>query len=151
MVEIGSLDINGSVRPLFGEADYIGLDLQEGPGVDWVGDAAEYEPSEPVSCVVCCETLEHASNWQELVTKGIEWLDDDGVFIITCAGVGRRPHSCVDGSYNMRDWEHYENVDPYALSRALLPDFIVPGMVTLGVQVRGIGEDTQAVAIRHAS
>ena len=37
VLEIGSLDINGSVRPLFEDAEYyLGIDMQEGPGVDLV-------------------------------------------------------------------------------------------------------------------
>lgn len=151
VVEIGSLDINGSIRPLFGDADYIGLDPQDGPGVDWVGDAAEYEPPSPVDCVVCCEVLEHAANWRELVRKGVGWLGDDGVMLVTCAGPGRRPHSCVDGGYELRDWEHYENVSPAELSKALLEDFVLESTVSLGVQVRGVGQDTQAIVFRHGS
>lgn len=150
VIEIGSLDINGSVRPLFAGAEYIGLDPQEGPGVDWVGDALDYVPEKKVDCVVCCEVLEHAKDWEKLVKKGMEWLDDDGVFLITAAGPGRKPHSAVDGSHNVRDFEHYENVSPADLAKALMPDFATPGTASFGVQVRRLGEDTQAVAVRHA-
>ena len=34
VLEVGSLDINGSVRELFEKCDYTGVDLQMGPGVD---------------------------------------------------------------------------------------------------------------------
>ncbi len=150
VIEIGSYDINGSVRPLFQGAEYIGLDMQEGQGVDWVGDAATYEPEKPVDCVVCCETLEHAENWKDLVRKAIEWLDDDGVFLITCAGPGRKPHSAIDGSHNVRDFEHYENLSPAEIAGTLFPDFLTDEMANLAVQVRTLGQDTQAVAVRHA-
>jgi hypothetical protein len=36
VLEVGSLDINGSVRPLFTDCDYMGIDLGDGPGVDQV-------------------------------------------------------------------------------------------------------------------
>ena len=150
VIEIGSLDINGTVRPLFGDAEYTGLDPQEGPGVDWVGDALDYKPKKKVDCVVCCEVLEHSPKWQAIVKKGMEWLDDDGVFLITAAGPGRKPHSAVDGSHNVRDFEHYENIRPSDLAKELLPDFITEGTASVGVQVRTLGEDTQAVAVRHA-
>jgi hypothetical protein len=149
VIEIGSLDINGSVRPVFQGAEYIGLDPQEGPGVDWVGDALDYEPEKKVDCVVCCEVLEHSPKWEELVKKGMEWLDEDGVFLITAAGPGREPHSAVDGSHNVRDFEHYENVSPAALAKALMPEFVTEGTANVGVQVRTVGQDTQAVAVRH--
>ncbi len=150
VIEIGAYDINGSVRQLFEGSEYIGLDPQEGPGVDWVGDALDYEPEKKVDCVVCCETLEHAEDWVALVKKGMDWLDEDGVFLITAAGPGRKPHSGVDGSYNVRDHEHYQNISPGDLTKALLPDFVVEGTASVGVQVRKLGEDTQAVAVRHA-
>ena len=34
VLEVGSLDINGSVRDLFSDCDYTGVDLALGPGVD---------------------------------------------------------------------------------------------------------------------
>lgn len=150
VIEIGSLDINGSVRPLFDGAEYIGLDPQEGPGVDWVGDALDYKPEKKVDCVVCCEVLEHAPMWEKLVKKAMDWLDEDGVLIITAAGPGRKPHSAVDGSHNVRDFEHYENVSPSELAQVLLPEFVTKGTASVGVQVRTLGEDTQAIAVRHA-
>ena len=44
VLEIGSLDINGSVRPMFKpfQLTYTGIDMQEGPGVDIVVDAAKF-------------------------------------------------------------------------------------------------------------
>lgn len=139
VIEIGSRDVNGSVRSLFGDIPYTGLDLYEGPSVDWVGDAAIYKPPEPVGCVVCCETLEHAPNWKQLVKAGASWLRDGGHLIVTCAGPGRKAHSAIDGSYNVRDGEHYGNVSPEELAEAL--------PLTL-LRARSCGEDTQLVARR---
>ena len=40
VLEIGSYDVNGTVRKLFAAAGhYVGVDLVEGPGVDVVGSA----------------------------------------------------------------------------------------------------------------
>lgn len=38
VLEVGSLDINGSIRTFFHDCDYIGLDVSEGNGVDVVSD-----------------------------------------------------------------------------------------------------------------
>lgn len=141
VIEIGSRDVNGSVRGLFDGATYTGLDIAEGPAVDWVGDAAVYVPEKKVECVVCCETLEHAPNWKELVKAGASWLKKGGYLIVTCAGPGRQAHSAVDGSYNVREGEHYANVSPEELAEAL------PSDVTL-LRARSWVEDTQAVARR---
>ncbi len=137
VIEIGARDVNGSVRGLFDGADYTGIDIDDGPGVDVVIDAADYEPERKVDCVVCCETLEHAPNWRELVAASAGWLAEDGVLIITCAGPGRRPHSAIDGSYNVRAHEHYANVSIEELAEAT--------ELTM-LRGRAWGEDTQAVA-----
>ena len=43
VIELGSLNVNGGLRHLFPpECDYIGVDLQPGPGVDVVADACTY-------------------------------------------------------------------------------------------------------------
>ena len=36
VLEVGSLDINGSMRSFFSECDYLGIDVGEGQGVDLV-------------------------------------------------------------------------------------------------------------------
>lgn len=64
VLEVGALDVNGSVRPLFPEP-YLGLDLEPGPGVDVVGDIEEchgrWVKEEFYKTIVCCETLEHTA------------------------------------------------------------------------------------------
>lgn len=63
LVEVGSLDVNGSPRSIFTDADpYVGIDLEMGPGVDVVCDGeriTDYVPIRSADTVVCCETLEH--------------------------------------------------------------------------------------------
>lgn len=120
IIEIGSLDINGSSRCLFpGATSYIGLDLQEGPGVDWIGDAATYQPDLPVDLVICTEVLEHAANWRELIRVGASWLKTDGRMLITCAGYGRRKHSHHRDRRPLADGEHYANLTPDEVADAL--------------------------------
>ncbi|HSZ56524.1 MAG TPA: methyltransferase domain-containing protein [Tepidisphaeraceae bacterium] len=65
VLEVGSCDINGTVRPVFSDAsEYIGVDASEGAGVDRVLDAhdilATFGP-ESFHTVICCEMLEHDS------------------------------------------------------------------------------------------
>ena len=43
VLEVGSLDINGSVRGYFQDCEYIGLDVGPGPGVDVVCGGQEYD------------------------------------------------------------------------------------------------------------
>lgn len=109
VIEIGSRDVNGTVRSLFPSAKWTGLDLYEGPCVDWVGDATQYQPRNPVDLVVCCEVLEHAEQWRQLIQVAAAWIKPGGRMIVTCAGPGRNTHSAIDGG-NLRAGEYYQNV-----------------------------------------
>jgi SAM-dependent methyltransferase len=137
VVEFGSLDINGSVRPLFDGCRYVGVDLVAGPGVDVVDDASEWEPAELVDCVVCCEVFEHLAGWPALVVQAATILRPGGTLIVTCAGPGRGPHSAVDGNA-LRAGEHYANVEPAALADVLNLRFVDVHVEQVGTDVRGV-------------
>jgi hypothetical protein len=109
VLEIGSRNINGSVRGLFDGVVYEGIDVAEGPGVDVVADGATYVPTLPPDCVVCCEVLEHAPTAADIVRHMGAIVAPGGSVIVTCAGPGRAPHSAVDGLV-VREGEHYANV-----------------------------------------
>jgi hypothetical protein len=112
VVEFGGRDFNGSVRSLFNCAkSYVAIDLYNGPGVDWVGNALDYAPAQEVDTVVCCETFEHTPQWPELLRHAYDMLGRDGVLIVTCAAPPRAPHSHIDGG-NLVDGEYYANVEP---------------------------------------
>lgn len=115
VLEIGSLDINGSVRPLFPAAPhYHGLDLVAGAGVDEVADAATWSPPRTYDVVVSAEVLEHAPTWREILSMMWSATAPGGVLLMTCATDPRAPHSAVDG-LDVRPEEHYENVPARSL------------------------------------
>lgn len=118
VIEIGSRDINGSVKPHFPNAIWTGLDLYPGPGVDFAIDALDYEPADRVDLVVCCEVMEHSAQWTELIDQAWEWLLPKGRIIITCAGPGRDPHSAIDGGQLHPD-EYYANISQQEMREAL--------------------------------
>jgi hypothetical protein len=64
VLEVGSLNINGSVRQFFEPDQYIGCDLGEGAGVDIVcrGHELPY-PNESFDVVISCECFEHDRHW----------------------------------------------------------------------------------------
>lgn len=103
VIEVGSYDVNGSVRPLFPEADsYIGLDRRAGPGVDVVADALTYTPDGPVDLVVCCEVLEHDPHALALVAHLLRW--PTRAVALTFATPQRAPHSCDGGPVLAGEW-----------------------------------------------
>jgi SAM-dependent methyltransferase len=92
VLEVGSLDVNGSVRPLFtGVASYLGVDALDGAGVDLVLDAhqltSKFEKAS-FDVVVSTEMLEHDSEfWNSLAMMG-EVLKPGGHLLLTARGNG---------------------------------------------------------------
>jgi SAM-dependent methyltransferase len=110
VLEIGSLDVNGSVRPLFPHAArYHGIDIAPGPGVDEVADAADWRCDGAFDVVVSTEVLEHAPRWRDVLENAWAALVPGGRLLMTCATEPRPPHSAVDG-WDVREGEWYENV-----------------------------------------
>lgn len=123
VLEIGSLDINGSVRGLFaGAARYVGLDRIAGRGVDVVSDARDFDGEGAFDIVVCCEVLEHEAEPQVIIDCAWRALRPGGALILTCASTDRKPHS-ADGSEHPHEGEFYRNIDPDEL-RTLLKSWI---------------------------
>lgn len=112
VLEVGSYDVNGSVRPLFGRTThYTGLDVRSGKGVDVVADIRDHE-AEPYDVIVCCETLEHDPDPHAIIRAMRRLLTPGGTLIVTCASPERAPHG-VDGGTVGR--EAYTAIEPRAL------------------------------------
>jgi SAM-dependent methyltransferase len=135
ILEIGSLDINGSVRPIFEDhkRTYIGIDPQDGPGVDIVADAATFDISVAFDVIVCAEVFEHTEVWREIMSNAYRLLKSEGLFTATMAGVGRSPHSAIDEN-PIRDWEWYENITEEAMTMALTDQ----GWADFGINTQGL-------------
>lgn len=86
VLEMGSLDVNGSVRENFPEADYTGTDLRPGNGVDLVCPAEELPSKFPAGhfdIVLCLETLEHCEKWRDVLSAGWCLLKVSGRMCVT--------------------------------------------------------------------
>ena len=137
MMEIGSLDINGGVRDLLDPlADYVGIDAQDGPGVNVVVDAAHYLHRVRVDIVLCLEVLEHCEQWRGLVKSAASNLKPGGRFIATCATNSRPPHSAIDGG-QIHPEEWYANVHCTELLEELEKWFADTGVDVAGNDLRG--------------
>lgn len=140
VAEIGSKNINGSVRDLFPNASWTGLDIRPGPDVDVVANPMDWSPPALVDFVITCEVLEHTVEWALVVLQGWSWLKPGGWLLITCAGPGRGHHSAVDGC-SLRPNEYYANISTdhiRALSKFL------PGLDSLLVCSGDAHPDTYA-------
>lgn len=125
VLEIGSYDVNGSIRSLFPYVGvYVGVDIRPGPGVDIVAQTPEGWPEGAFDVVVSTETLEHADDWGSVVRGIIDHIRPGGIGIITCAATGRPPHS-RDGKFPVPPGEPYYNLNPWEVGRWLWLNFEV--------------------------
>jgi SAM-dependent methyltransferase len=115
VVEIGSRNVNGSVRYLFPGACYVGVDAMAGPGVDVVADGATFAAREPFDVVLCTETLEHAADPAAMCRNLVALCRPGGAILVTAATPDRPPHSGIDGE-RLRDGEPYRGVTPADLA-----------------------------------
>src|SRR6266487_4154318 len=94
VVEVGSYDVNGSARPYIeslAPASYIGIDMQPGPRVDMVMDAADIPAGLGKNCadiVASFEMLEHAEDWQAAAAGMIRALVPGGLLVLTTRSEG---------------------------------------------------------------
>jgi hypothetical protein len=97
VIEIGSLNINGSVREFFSECDYVGLDVGEGNDVDLVCRGEDYGGSANCADVlISCEAMEHNPGWKKTWLNMLRLAKDDGLVVMTCATHGRRQHGTAE-------------------------------------------------------
>lgn len=104
VLEIGSRNVNGSVRSLFTDAkEYIGIDMEDGEGVDIVMNAHDiYKKFDAHSfdVVICCECLEHDITFWETVKMIHGVIKFGGAIIITTPGLGFPEHKYPIHPYN---------------------------------------------------
>jgi len=93
VLEIGSLNINGSVRTFFKECDYTGIDVANGKDVDIVSNGENYyEKANTFDVIISCECMEHNPMYQKTWLNMLRMLKNDGLLIMTCATFGRPQH-----------------------------------------------------------
>lgn len=102
VLDIGSLDINGSNRYLFEDCDYLGIDVGEGRNVDLVCVGHEFEgPDNHFDTIISTEVFEHDMHYEKTITNVMRMLKPGGMFLFTCASTGRAEHGTrkSDGSW----------------------------------------------------
>jgi O-antigen biosynthesis protein len=90
ILELGSLDVNGTVRSLFrASTSYLGVDKQPGPGVDAVMDANKLElEDDSFDVVVSTEMLEHDPHPWLSFQEAFRVLVPGGTLLLTTRGPG---------------------------------------------------------------
>lgn len=94
VLEIGSYDVNGSIRSLvesLSPSEYMGVDLQEGPGVDLVCSAEELLncfPLESFDVVISTEMIEHVKDWKKVISNIKNVCKKGGIILLTTRSYG---------------------------------------------------------------
>lgn len=113
VLEVGSLDVNGSVRQFFSGCVYTGLDLTPGRGVDYVCHAKDWKKRGYYDTVISTEALEHDKHWQKTLRAMYAMTRPKrGLLVFTCAAPARAPHGTTqhapEASPATNDW--YRNI-----------------------------------------
>lgn len=114
VLEVGSLNINGTVRDFFTNCEYTGVDVGAGPGVDVVahGEDLDY-PDGAFDVCVSAECFEHNPQWLATFLNMTRMCS--GLVAFTCATTGRAEHgtrrSEPGSSPLTADWDYYQNLN----------------------------------------
>ena len=114
VLEVGSLDINGSLRDLFQDCNYLGVDVARGKGVDLVAFGQDLSfPDRHFDVCLSAECFEHNPHWQATFTNMTRM--SSGLVIMSCATTGREEHGtsrCHPWSspLTVRLWDYYRNL-----------------------------------------
>lgn len=115
VIEMGSLNINGTVRDFYDNPTrYIGVDLDNGPGVDLVSESQNVDfPDETFDVAVSAECFEHNPYWLETFVNMHRLAKSFVIF--TCASDGRPEHGTTrtapDCSPFTLEWNYYKNLN----------------------------------------
>jgi SAM-dependent methyltransferase len=126
VLEIGSLNINGSVREQFSDCDYTGADLELAPGVDIAcqGQLLEFATGS-FDTTISAECLEHNPYWRETLVNMLRMTRADGMVLMTCATTGRKEHGTSRTTpydsplTTAARWDYYRNLTAHDVEAAL--------------------------------
>lgn len=94
VVEVGSLDVNGTLRPVIESMNpghYLGIDIEHGPNVDEVCDATDILDrygEGAFDVVLSTEMLEHVRPWRTVVHNLKMAVSPGGVLLATTRSFG---------------------------------------------------------------
>lgn len=120
VLDVGSLDVNGTNRHLFDDCLYVGIDVLPGPGVDVVSVCHRFVTSQNgFDVVLSTSALEHDMFWDKTLPKMVEFLRHGGLMFFSC-GYAQREHGTKNRKPNdsatsrlIGPWcNYYRNLTP---------------------------------------
>ena len=117
VLEVGSLNINGTVRDFFSYCDYLGIDVGPGRDVDLVIEGQKLDqPDNTYGTTISCECFEHNPFWVETFQNMYRMTKHGGLIIMSCATTGRPEHGTTrttpsDSPLTIKNgWDYYKNL-----------------------------------------
>ena len=121
VLDCGCLDINGNNRYLFESSNYIGIDIVDGPNVDFVTKVHEFHVDHPFDVVISTEMLEHDIHFDMSLKNMYQLTRSGGLMMFTAAGTGREEHGTT--AKNPQDspltHDYYLNITAWAIVQVL--------------------------------
>jgi len=101
IIDIGSLDVNGSYRPLFDRPNwhYTGMDIKPGKNVDIVG--WENIPVREYDVLISGQVWEHVKRPWDLLKKATTYIKTGGWICIIV------PHTCHEHRYPIDTYRYF--------------------------------------------
>jgi SAM-dependent methyltransferase len=117
VLEIGSLDINGSIRKYFQDCEYIGADVGQGANVDLVCPGQEIDHPDNTYDVSCsCNCFEHNPYWVETFKNMYRMTKPGGLVFVSvpttgCPEHGTHSNKPDDSPLTLKKgWNYYKNL-----------------------------------------
>lgn len=140
VLEVGSYNRNGTVRhyiELLQPAKYVGVDIQDGPGVDLIcacENLTDYFGPEN-DIVIATELLEHVYDWQTCITQLVEVTKPGGLLLITTRSPNYHyhPNPGDHWRYTLGDMCYIAGALPIRIV-AIDKDPLAPGVFMLAVK-----------------
>lgn len=117
MLEVGSLNINGTIRDFFQGGEYIGYDVGAGKGVDVVYDGLNFnEADNTLDTAGSCNCFEHNPNWVSNFRDMHRMLKPGGLLFISVPTTGNPVHGThsdkpEDSPLTIsKGWDYYKNL-----------------------------------------
>jgi SAM-dependent methyltransferase len=117
MLEVGSLNINGTIRDFFEDCEYLGYDVGAGRCVDVVYDGLNFnEGDNTLDTAGSCNCFEHNPNWVSNFRDMHRMLKPGGLLFISVPTTGNPVHGTSgdkpeDSPLTIsKGWEYYKNL-----------------------------------------